>query len=157
MIMSGYYRNPEATAQTMIDGWIRSGDLGLTDAEGRLFIVGRKKDLIIRGGANVDPVEIEEVLYSHPGVAECAAVGLPDPVFGERVKAFIVRRSHTVGSRGIARSLRCESCRLQAPRRDRVPGRVTQGADGKDTPPGTARTLGTSVLAAKKAWDRSAG
>ena len=98
MIMSGYYRNPEATAQTMIDGWIRSGDLGLTDAEGRLFIVGRKKDLIIRGGANVYPVEIEEVLYSHPGVAECAVVGLPDPVFGERVKAFIVRRSRTVGS-----------------------------------------------------------
>lgn len=96
MVMSGYYKNPEVTAQTLLDGWIRSGDLGMVDSEGRLFIVGRKKDLIIRGGANVYPVEIEEVLYAHPSVAECAVIGLPDPIFGERVKAFIVKRDPLV-------------------------------------------------------------
>ncbi|WJR75831.1 AMP-binding protein [Bradyrhizobium sp. NP1] len=93
MIMSGYYKNPKATAETMIDGWIRSGDLGIRDDAGHLFLVGRRKDLIIRGGANVYPVEIEEVLYTHPDVAECAVIGLPDAVFGERVKAFVVRRT----------------------------------------------------------------
>lgn len=93
MIMSGYYKNPEATSEAMIDGWIRSGDLGMRDDAGHLFLVGRKKDLIIRGGANVYPVEIEEVLYSHPDVVECAVIGLPDAVFGERVKAFVVRRT----------------------------------------------------------------
>jgi long-chain acyl-CoA synthetase len=96
MAMTGYYKNPQATAETLIDGWIRSGDLGMTDSEGRLFIAGRKKDLIIRGGANIYPVEVEEALYSHQGVAECAVVGTPDPVFGELVKAYVVRRSEAV-------------------------------------------------------------
>jgi long-chain acyl-CoA synthetase len=96
MIMTGYYKNPSVTAETMIDGWVRSGDLGMTDADGHLFIVGRKKDLIIRGGANVYPVDIEEALYTHPDVAECAVIGTPDPVFGELVKAYVVKKARHI-------------------------------------------------------------
>lgn len=92
LIMTGYYLNPNATAETLIDGWIRSGDLGMTDREGFLYIVGRKKDLIIRGGANVYPVDVEEALYAHAEVAECAVIGKPDPLFGETVKAYVVKK-----------------------------------------------------------------
>jgi long-chain acyl-CoA synthetase len=93
MIMTGYYKNPAVTAETLVDGWVRSGDLGMTDPHGHLFIVGRKKDLIIRGGANVYPVDIEEALYTHPDVAECAVIGTPDPVFGELVRAYVVTKA----------------------------------------------------------------
>lgn len=97
LIMTEYYKNPAATAETMIDGWIRSGDLGMTDKNGFLYIVGRKKDLIIRGGANVYPVDVEEALYTHDGVAECAVIGKPDDVFGEIVKAYVVRKRDAIG------------------------------------------------------------
>lgn len=93
LTMTEYYKNPSATAETLIDGWVRSGDLGMMDKDGFLYIVGRKKDLIIRGGANVYPVDIEEALYSHEGVAECAVIGKPDDVFGETVKAYVVRKT----------------------------------------------------------------
>lgn len=91
-LMDGYYRNQQATDEAFADGWMRSGDLGRADAEGYLYIVGRKKDLIIRGGANIYPVDVEEVLYTHPAVAECAVIGVPDVTFGELVKAFVVVR-----------------------------------------------------------------
>lgn len=96
LTMTGYYKNQSATAETLIDGWVRSGDLGMTDKDGFLYIVGRKKDLIIRGGANVYPVDVEEALYSHDAVAECAVIGKPDDVFGETVKAYVVCRSKNV-------------------------------------------------------------
>jgi long-chain acyl-CoA synthetase len=89
-VMQGYYKNPEATAAAIRDGWLFTGDLGSRDAEGYFFIVGRKKEMIIRGGENIYPKEIEEVLYRHPAVAEAAVVGLPDPIWGEQVAAFIV-------------------------------------------------------------------
>jgi long-chain acyl-CoA synthetase len=88
--MTGYYKNPSATTEALVDGWVRSGDLGRVDEDGFLYIVGRKKDLIIRGGANVYPVDVEEVLFAHPAVAECAVVGIPDATYGETVKAFVV-------------------------------------------------------------------
>ncbi len=91
-VMQGYYKNPEATAAAVRDGWLYTGDLGLCDADGYFFIVGRKKEMIIRGGENIYPKEIEEVLYRHPAVAEAAVVGLPDPIWGEQVAAFIVPR-----------------------------------------------------------------
>jgi len=96
LIMTGYYKNPQATAETVIDGWVRSGDLGMTDKNGFLYIVGRKKDLIIRGGANVYPVDVEEALYTHDAVAECAVIGKPDEVFGETVKAYVVRKGNGI-------------------------------------------------------------
>jgi long-chain acyl-CoA synthetase len=91
-VMKGYYDRPDATAEAMRDGWFRTGDIGQFDADGYLSIVDRKKDLILRGGFNVYPREIEEVLITHPAVALCAVIGVPDERLGEEVKAVVVRR-----------------------------------------------------------------
>jgi long-chain acyl-CoA synthetase len=88
-VMKGYWRNPDATAAAIPDGWFRSGDLARVDADGYFFIVDRKKELIIRGGYNVYPREIEEALYEHPGVAEVAVVGIPHDSLGEEVGAAV--------------------------------------------------------------------
>ncbi len=92
-VMVGYYRNPEETARAVRAGWLHTGDMGRLDDDGFLFIVERKKDLIIRGGFNIYPREVEEVLYAHPKVAEAAVVGMKDPLMGEDVLAFVVLRS----------------------------------------------------------------
>jgi len=92
-VMLGYYRMPEETARAIRDGWLHTGDMGRLDGDGYLYIVERKKDLIIRGGFNIYPREVEEVLYAHPKVAEAAVVGAPDPVMGEDVMAFVVLRA----------------------------------------------------------------
>lgn len=89
-VMVGYYRSPEETARTVRDGWLHTGDMGRLDTDGFLFIVERKKDLIIRGGFNIYPREVEEALYAHPQVVEAAVVGMKDPVMGEDVVAFVV-------------------------------------------------------------------
>jgi acyl-CoA synthetase (AMP-forming)/AMP-acid ligase II len=93
-VMVGYYNNPEANARSLTaDGWFHTGDLGVFNESGYLKIVGRKKELIIRGGANIHPREIEEVLYQHPKVRDAAVVGVPDDRLGERVCACIVPKS----------------------------------------------------------------
>jgi acyl-CoA synthetase (AMP-forming)/AMP-acid ligase II len=92
-VMQGYWNNPEATARALRDGWLWTGDLGAVDAEGFLTIKDRSKDMIISGGANIYPREIEEVLLTHAGVAEAAVVGRAHPDWGEEAVAFIVRRS----------------------------------------------------------------
>jgi long-chain acyl-CoA synthetase len=89
-VMKGYWQRPAATAQAIRDGWFHSGDLARVDEDGYFYIVDRKKDLIIRGGYNVYPREIEEVLYEHPAVAEAAVIGLPHPALGEEVGAAVV-------------------------------------------------------------------
>ncbi len=89
-IMMGYLNRPDETRSVFWDEWFRSGDIGVIDGNGYLFIVDRLKDMIITGGENVYPREIEEVLYSRPEVGECAVIGLPDKEYGERVMAFIV-------------------------------------------------------------------
>jgi long-chain acyl-CoA synthetase len=89
-IMKGYFRQPEATAEALRDGWFHSGDIGVLDADGYLAIVDRKKDMILRGGFNVYPREIEELLLTHPAVSLCAVIGVPDTRLGEEVKAFVV-------------------------------------------------------------------
>jgi len=89
-VMLGYYGLPEETAKTLRNGWLHTGDVGRLDADGFLFIVERKKDLIIRGGFNIYPREVEEVLYAHPAVAEAAVVGMRDAMLGEDVLAFVV-------------------------------------------------------------------
>jgi len=91
-VMKGYWQNPEATAKAMRGGWLHTGDVGSLDAEGFLTIKDRSKDLIISGGANIYPREIEEVLLRHPAVAECSVVGRQHPEWGEEVVAFIVKR-----------------------------------------------------------------
>jgi long-chain acyl-CoA synthetase len=87
--MKGYWGKPEATAEAIPDGWFRTGDLARVDSDGYYFIVDRKKELIIRGGYNVYPREIEEVLYEHPAVAEAAVVGIAHDELGEEVGAAV--------------------------------------------------------------------
>jgi long-chain acyl-CoA synthetase len=91
-VMTGYHNNPEATAEAFAGGWFHTGDLGYVDEDGFLFIVDRIKDLIIRGGYNVYPREVEEVIYTHPGVAEAAVIGVPDATMGEEVHAIVAIR-----------------------------------------------------------------
>jgi long-chain acyl-CoA synthetase len=91
-VSPGYYDNVEATAETFRDGWLHTGDLGYLDDEGYLFVVDRKKDLIIRGGLNIYPKDVEEVIHTHPGVQEVAVVGVPDSRMGEEVCAYIVAK-----------------------------------------------------------------
>jgi len=95
-MMKGYYKDPEATAEAIREGWMHTGDLGRLDDEGFLYIVDRKKDMIISGGENIYPREIEEVLYQHPKVLEAAVIGLPDPVWGEKVHAVVVPKEGEV-------------------------------------------------------------
>ncbi|MFG3055751.1 long-chain fatty acid--CoA ligase [Kitasatospora sp. NPDC048239] len=91
-VMAGYHNRPDATAEVLVDGWFRSGDLGRLDADGCLTIVDRKKDLVLRAGYNVYPREVEEVLVHHPAVAQVAVIGVPDRVHGEEVCAVVVPR-----------------------------------------------------------------
>ena len=89
LVMKGYYKQPEKTAETIIDGWLHTGDVGHLDAEGYLHITDRKKDMIISGGFNVYPSEVEQVIWSHPAVQDCAVIGVPDEKWGEAVKAVV--------------------------------------------------------------------
>jgi long-chain acyl-CoA synthetase len=92
-IMKGYLNKPEATAEAMRNGWFHSGDLARMDEDGYVYIVDRLKDMIIRNGLNIYPREIEELLYTHPAIAEAAVVGVPDPVHGEEVAALITLKA----------------------------------------------------------------
>ncbi|MBW1800338.1 MAG: AMP-binding protein, partial [Deltaproteobacteria bacterium] len=88
-IMVEYWKKPEETAEVLIDGWLHTGDIGCYDEKGYIYIVDRKKDMIISGGENIYPREIEEILYRHPAVEEAAVIGVPDPVWVERVHAVV--------------------------------------------------------------------
>jgi len=89
-VMQGYWQRPDATAETLVDGWLHTGDIAKMDEDGYFYIVDRKKDMIISGGYNVYPRDIEEVLFEHPKIAEATAIGVPHPRRGEQVKVFIV-------------------------------------------------------------------
>ncbi|MFD7075595.1 long-chain fatty acid--CoA ligase [Nocardioides sp. NPDC059952] len=97
-VMKGYWQLPEVTAETIVDGWLRTGDLGRRDEDGYYYVVDRKKSLIIRGGYNVYPREIEEVVYEHPAVLEAAVVGVPHPDLGEEVAAAVALRAGATAS-----------------------------------------------------------
>jgi long-chain acyl-CoA synthetase len=101
-IMKGYYKNEAATREAFRSGWFHTGDLGYQDEDGFFFVVDRKSDMIIRGGENIYPREIDEVLYGHPQVKDVATVGVPDELYGEEVKSFIVLRD---GERATERQL----------------------------------------------------
>ena len=92
LVMRGYWNNPEATAETLRDGWHHTGDIGFLDKDGYLYITDRKKDMIISGGSNIYPREIEEVICAHPSVLEVSVLGVPDEKWGESVKALVVTR-----------------------------------------------------------------
>jgi acyl-CoA synthetase (AMP-forming)/AMP-acid ligase II len=89
IVMKGYYKQPEKTAEAIVDGWLHTGDIGHLDAEGFLHITDRRRDMIISGGFNVYPSEVEQVLWTHPDVLDCAVIGVPDPMWGEAVKAVV--------------------------------------------------------------------
>ena len=101
-VMKGYFRDPEATAAVIRDGWMMSGDLARMDPDGYVFIVGRIKEIIIRGGENVSPLEVEQAIARHPAVGEAAAIGIPDPILGEAIGACVVRRAEVGESELIA-------------------------------------------------------
>jgi long-chain acyl-CoA synthetase len=91
-VMQGYWNNPEKTRQTLVDGWLHTGDLAYMDENGCFYIAGRHSDMIKYKGYKVLPDEVEDSLYKHPAVLECAVIGVPDPEIGETIKAFIVLR-----------------------------------------------------------------
>ncbi len=125
-VMAGYWNRPDETARAITaDGWFRSGDIGVMDAQGRFTIVDRKKDMILVSGFNVYPSEIEQVVSQHPGVLECAAVGVPDERSGESVKLFVVRRDPTLSEEEVAGFCRENFTAYKRPRqiefRDELP------------------------------------
>ncbi len=116
-ISPGYYRNPEATKEAFRDGWLFTGDVGYLDTDGYLFIVERKKDLIIRGGLNVYPKDVEEVIYRHPAVQEAAVVGVPDTKMGEEVCAYVVKKAgSSVSAEEIIRHCQESLAKYKTPR-----------------------------------------
>ncbi len=131
-LMRGYWNNPEATAAALKDGWLHTGDLGSRDSDGYFFITGRKKEMIIRGGENIYPKEIEEALYRHPAVAEAAVVGLPDQRWGEEVAAFIVlREGQKCAGRDLKRFLKENIADFKVPRRYEFVESLPKTATGK--------------------------
>jgi len=94
-VMKGYWNRPDATAEVIRNGWFHTGDIGVVDEDGFFYIVDRKKDMIISGGENVYPAEVEDCLYAHPDVAEVAVIGIPDVKWGETVRAIVVAKPGT--------------------------------------------------------------
>ncbi len=116
-VMAGYYQNPEATKEVLKDGWLHTGDIGYKDVEGYIFIVDRKKDMLIRGGENIYPKEIEHILYEHSKVVEAAVVGIPDEVMGEEVVAFLtLKPGAAAGANEIQDYLRTRLAEFKVPR-----------------------------------------
>ena len=94
-VMDGYWRRPEETKAAMREGWLLTGDMAVWDEEGYLLIVDRKKEIIVSGGENISSIEVEKALLAHPGVYECAVIAVPDQLWGEVPKAFVVRKENS--------------------------------------------------------------
>ncbi len=125
-----YHRDPGATAETFVDGWVRTGDLGHLDADGYLHLVDRKKDIVISGGSNVSSVEVENALYEHPAVVEAAVFGVPHPVLGEDVAAAVVVRSATT-ERELQDVVRARLAEHKVPHRVVLVDRLPHNPSGK--------------------------
>jgi long-chain acyl-CoA synthetase len=131
-VMKGYWRRPEDTAKAIPDGWFRTGDVGRVDQDGYFAIVDRKKDLIIRGGYNVYPREVEEVLYEHPAVAEAAVIGLPNPELGEEVGAAVVLKpGASVTAEALRDHVKTQVAAYKYPRRVWIVEALPKTATGK--------------------------
>jgi len=131
-ITKGYLNNPEETASAFWGEWFRSGDIGVIDEDGYLYIVDRLKDMIITGGENVYPRDVEEVLYTRPEVLECAVVGLPDDEYGERVTAFIIpREGHEVDPASLREFLRARLAGFKVPKEFIVVDELPKSSTGK--------------------------
>lgn len=131
-VMKGYWNRPEDTSETLKDGWLLTGDLGYMDEDGYFYVVDRKKDMIIAGGFNIYPREIEEVLYEHPAVQEVVAAGIPDPYRGETVKAYIVfKEGMTVTEQELNEFARKHLAAFKVPRVYEVRDELPKTAVGK--------------------------
>jgi long-chain acyl-CoA synthetase len=130
--MKGYWRRPAETRIAIPDGWFRSGDMGRIDEDGYFSIVDRKKDLIIRGGFNIYPREIEEVLYEHPSVAEAAVIGVPHPELGEEVAAAVALKPGSIVTAGELRDhVKCQLAAYKYPRKVWIVDALPKGPTGK--------------------------
>lgn len=130
-VMRGYFGEPSLTASTLRDGWLHTGDLGYLDAEGFLFLVGRKTDLIKCAGERISAREIEEVLSAHPGVVEVAVTGEPHPMLGESVRAWVVRRDDAVSEEELRRHAACHLTHHKIPRSWSFVNELPRTASGK--------------------------
>jgi long-chain acyl-CoA synthetase len=130
-VMAGYWNDPEATAATLRDGWLWTGDLGAFDADGFLTLKDRSKDLIVSGGSNIYPREVEEVLLMHPNVAEASVVGRPDPEWGEAVVAFVVARGEAPAAEQLDRLCLDHIARFKRPREYRFVESLPKNNYGK--------------------------
>lgn len=131
-VMKGYYKMETETAAAVVDGWLRTGDLGLMDAQRHFYIVDRKKDLIIRGGQNVYPADVEEVLYSHPGIEEAVVVGRSDDVLGEVPEAYVAFKPGALATAEELMSLcKAELAYFKVPKRIHVLTELPKGPTGK--------------------------
>ena len=124
--MQGYWKRPEETSRTLRDGWLYTGDMAKMDEDGFFYILDRKKDMIIAGGFNIYPREVEEVLYEHPAVQDAAVVGIPDQYRGETVKAFVVlKRGRDINERELNEWCRARLAAYKVPKhyefRDQLP------------------------------------
>ncbi|WLP90848.1 AMP-binding protein [Gordonia sp. NB41Y] len=141
-VMRGYLDRPEATAATVVDGWLHTGDVGHLDADGYLTLVDRIKDMIIRGGENLYPKEIENALATHPAVLECAVVGAPDDVYGEVPVAFVVTYPDTAADAGaLTAHLEPLLAKSKRPGRIHVVAALPRNPVGKIDKPGLRRGL----------------
>jgi long-chain acyl-CoA synthetase len=135
-VMCGYYKRPEETAKAFTpDGWLRTGDIGYRDDDGYFYISGRLKELIIKGGENIAPREIDEALLRHPGVLDAAAVGVPDAAYGQEIIAFVVPRAAHWGGPPDPYALRAhclrELGRYKTPKEIRFVSELPRGPSGK--------------------------
>ena len=124
--------NAEATANAFRNGWFHTNDIGYRDQDGFFYIVDRKSDMIIRGGENIYPREIDEVLYQHPAVAAAATIGVPDPLYGEEVAAFIVLKEGTnVSEQELIEHCQAELADYKCPKSIRIVKDIPKGPTGK--------------------------
>jgi long-chain acyl-CoA synthetase len=131
-ILKGYFKNPEATEKAFRGGWFHTGDVGYRDQDGFFYIVDRKTDMIIRGGENIYPREIDEVLYTHPAVAAAATIGIPDPLYGEEVAAFIVLKDGTSATaEELIAHCKSELADYKCPKSIRIVKDIPKGPTGK--------------------------
>ncbi len=130
--MQGYWKRPEATAEAFAGGWFHTGDLARRDADGDLYIVDRKKDMIISGGENIYPAEVENAIFEMPQVAEAAVVGIPDPTWGEAGCAVVALKPETsLTAEEVAGFLKGRLARYKVPRRVVFVDRLPRNAAGK--------------------------
>jgi long-chain acyl-CoA synthetase len=149
----GYWDDPQATAATFDNGWLRTGDLARRDANGFFWFEGRVKQIIIRGGSNISPQEVEEALYHHPAVLEAGVIGIPDPVLGEKVIAFVaLREGFTATEQELRDLVRSRIADYKTPERILFLPVLPKGLTGK-----VQRRELRDLIATHPDWDQTTG